>query len=202
MKQFQLLVGLSLACLILAGCKPAPPTSPVSAAPQPASKTLSPEAQAALDSLNKGCSNRTWASEIDLIERPEAYPRNRKSLGQVGGYVSDFKERLEDFGIGVKWNPEKKLYEVTTPQLRGAHDPPLVDIHQAIDLATDLLRKLHIDISKHYLDSVRFLQGLGRQRWEITWKTMIPLDGHDEVVLVYMNKWAGHVVGNVITDGR
>lgn len=113
MKRYAVILAL---CAIITGCadKPAPPR------PEPMQtatlKPLPQEAQSALERLNGACTSDAWRSEIDMIERPETRPENYDISGEVSSFVSDCKERLVKHGVQVKWNAEKKLYEVEKTQ--------------------------------------------------------------------------------------
>ena len=113
---------LLIAFTIVAGCAKSPSPS----APEPVrtvtAKSLPQEAQSALDRLNGACASDPWREEIDLIERPETRPENRAISGEVSAFVSDCKERLAKQGVQVKWNSEKKLYEVDKTQPKDALD--------------------------------------------------------------------------------
>lgn len=103
-------------CAIITGCgeKTAPRQSEPSQAES--SKPLPQEAQSILDRLNSHCADEPWQSEVDMIERPETRPVNYKTSGEVNGFVSDSKERLAKLSVQVKWNSEKKQYEVEKTQ--------------------------------------------------------------------------------------
>lgn len=116
MKRYAITLAL---CAIITGCadKTAPPRpEPILAATL---KPLPPEAQSALDRLNGACASDPWRSEVDMIERPETRPENRAISGEVSAFVSDCKERLAKHGVQVRWNAEKKLYEVEKTQQPG-----------------------------------------------------------------------------------
>jgi hypothetical protein len=103
-------------CAIITGCaqKPTPPQPEPTqvVAPEP----LPQEAQSVLDQLNAKCASEPWRNEIDIIERPETRPDNRVISGEVSSFVSDCKERLAKHSVQVKWNAQKKLYEVEKTQ--------------------------------------------------------------------------------------
>ncbi|MBN2494057.1 MAG: hypothetical protein JXR96_05665 [Deltaproteobacteria bacterium] len=75
-------------------------------------RPLAPEAQSELDRLNAQCASEPWRSEVDLLERPETLPPGRMISGEVRAFVSDCKERLARHGVRVRWNPDRKLFEV------------------------------------------------------------------------------------------
>ncbi|NQU19976.1 MAG: hypothetical protein HQ567_01740 [Candidatus Nealsonbacteria bacterium] len=83
-----------------------------------ASEPLAPEAQSVLDRLNGACASKPWREEIDWIERPETRPENLDISGEVSAFVSDCKQRLAKLGVALKWNAEKKVYEVERNQPR------------------------------------------------------------------------------------
>ena len=119
MKQYVIVVAI---CAIITGCAQEPP----SATPAPkrvqvvTAKQLPQEAQAALDRLIAVCASEPWRNEIDMIERPETRPENHMISGEVSSLVSSCKERLAKHDVQVKWNVEKKLYEVEKTQQIGA----------------------------------------------------------------------------------
>jgi hypothetical protein len=82
----------------------------------PQHKPLTPEAQAILTRLNQQSANKTWQSEVDMIERPETRPLNYKTSGEVNAFVADSKKRLAEQGVFLRWNAEKKQYEVEQTQ--------------------------------------------------------------------------------------
>ena len=115
MKQYVIVLAI---CAVITGCaqeQPPATSTPkrvqlVTAAPLPQ------EAQAALDRLIGACASEPWRNEMDMIERPETRPENQIISGEVSSFVSDCKERLAKHGVRVKWNVEKKLYEVEKTQ--------------------------------------------------------------------------------------
>jgi hypothetical protein len=99
---------LFVACLALIGCSQKPSVS--------FAEPLQPDAQAVLNRLNTQCAKDPWRSDVDMIERPETRPANYKTSGEVNGFVSSSKESLAKHGVRVKWNSEKKQYEVEKTQ--------------------------------------------------------------------------------------
>ena len=103
-------IYLFLAALIVVGCKsilaePPPPTTPPGLA-----TTLTPDAQAELDSLNYKCINSAaWRAEYEFLENPN--DPNRLVSGECRAFVSLRKARLAAYGVKVKWNSEKGIYE-------------------------------------------------------------------------------------------
>ena len=73
---------------------------------------VSSAAQAVLDGLTVKCSSPVWCDEFDRIERPETRPTNLIVSGEVSAFLSDSKKRLADLGVKIKWNHEKKIYEM------------------------------------------------------------------------------------------
>ena len=71
-----------------------------------ASREISKEAQDVLNRLND------WhKEECDVHERPQLYP-NRKPSGETNGWINSNKQELGKLGVSVRWNPDKKRYEV------------------------------------------------------------------------------------------
>ena len=103
----RIVIGVA-ACLIAVGCAQNPPTRSL--------QQIQPDAQALLDRLNTQCADDPWRREVDMIERPETRPENYKTSGEVNGFVSDSKERLAKHGVQVKWNADKKQYEIVKTQ--------------------------------------------------------------------------------------
>ncbi|MCX7043928.1 MAG: hypothetical protein NTX50_00385 [Candidatus Sumerlaeota bacterium] len=89
------------------GAKSADGSSTVTTAIVAASSpTLTLEARQILERLN------SWNMDaIDVCERPEAYP-NLTGSGEARAFINDCKKRLVELGVNVKWNPEKKAYDV------------------------------------------------------------------------------------------
>ncbi|MDP6546679.1 MAG: hypothetical protein QGH60_22115 [Phycisphaerae bacterium] len=114
----QLLIGFAvlLVFAIIGGCEKEPASQPTATTQPVAQRILSPEAQAVFDRLNAQCASEPWQGEIDMIERPETCPENRAISGEMSAFVSDCKDRLARQGVRVKWNPEKKLYELEKTQ--------------------------------------------------------------------------------------
>ena len=107
---------LSVMFMVISGCRKEH-ASPPNTGTQPAvQQTLAPQAKSELDRLNRQCANKTWQTEIDMIERPETRPENHRVSGEVSAFVSGCKESLAKQGVHVKWNPSKKLYEVDKTQ--------------------------------------------------------------------------------------
>ena len=64
------------------------------------------KAQEILDDLNE------WdIEELDIFENPDKYP-NRMASGETGGWVLSHKRELKELGYSVRWNNDKKLYEL------------------------------------------------------------------------------------------
>jgi tetratricopeptide (TPR) repeat protein len=91
-------------------------------ATQPAG--LTPQAQKELDGLNAKMADKRWADEADFFERPEAYPKSRKSSGEAPAFLQDAKKRLGEEGVKVRWNAEKTKYEVVGGPTQPATRPP------------------------------------------------------------------------------
>jgi hypothetical protein len=53
--------------------------------------------------------NDWYKDELDVYERPEAYP-NRITDGQTGGWVIAHKEALGRLGAKVRWDSEAMSY--------------------------------------------------------------------------------------------
>lgn len=91
----------------IAGCsnsRPSP-SAPVSATSQQVAVVqapLMPEAQRILDDLN------SWNK--DAIDGQEF--RHASDTGETTAYINDAKSRLANLGTKVKWNHEKRIYEV------------------------------------------------------------------------------------------
>lgn len=116
-------LSLAIPCFILSGCKPENSISRTSDAPEGAHKPLTAEAQAEFDGLNLQCSDVVWRQEIDMIERPETRPPNRKVSGEVSSWLADRKGRLAALGVEVKWDSERQIYELGDAQQVGAPNP-------------------------------------------------------------------------------
>jgi hypothetical protein len=70
------------------------------------SDEISSEVQAIVDKLND------WdKEELDVVECPNLYP-NRVSSGETKGWIITHKQELEKLGFTVKWNHDKKIYEL------------------------------------------------------------------------------------------
>lgn len=77
------------------------------------------DAKAELDKLNLLCSDPSWRSALELIERPELRPANYADMGEATSMLEMRKGRLAALGIKVKWNSDKKIYDVDN----AAEDP-------------------------------------------------------------------------------
>jgi hypothetical protein len=109
-------------CVVFAGCAEQSASSRPETGQAATTGPLPQEVQAELDRLNAQCESEPWRSEIDVIERPDTRPKNRIVRGEVIAFVSDCTQRLAEHGVQVKWNPERKLYEVKRAQQTDALD--------------------------------------------------------------------------------
>lgn len=107
-------VSVILPCVILCGCitKTSQQPSLTNSVRSSAQPTVA--AQAILHDLGLKCSSTEWRREFDWIERPETRPPNLEVNGEAAAYLSDVKKRLAECGVKVRWNHEKKAYEVVS----------------------------------------------------------------------------------------
>ena len=80
------------------------------------------EIKQALDRLND------WdKEEMDVHERPERYP-NRKPSGETNGWIHTHKDKLAELGVSVRWNADKKQYEIVeqAAEKKAAKPMPVV----------------------------------------------------------------------------
>jgi len=49
-------------------------------------------------------------NELDLYERPQAYPKNYITSGETNGWIDTHKEELKELGAEVIWDGKKKRY--------------------------------------------------------------------------------------------
>ncbi len=62
--------------------------------------------QALVDKLNN------WdKEELDVVERPDVYA-NRLASGETHTWIIEHKRKLKQLGFSVKWNHERKFYEL------------------------------------------------------------------------------------------
>ncbi|HTP07988.1 MAG TPA: hypothetical protein VMP08_07040 [Anaerolineae bacterium] len=99
MKNFFSLLGcLIIVVVVASGCqeKSTPPQ-----------EQQQPEAvRSELDRLND------WPTEeLDVLECRDDHPE-RIASGETGGWVFSARERLQKLGVVVRWNCEKKVYEI------------------------------------------------------------------------------------------
>jgi len=73
--------------------------------------------------------------------------------------------------------------------------PPPVTLQQALDLAEGYIKKRGIDLSKHYLNSVRLTHNKNYKdgrAWIVTWELIVPSDGGQYFITVQMDKSVSH----------
>ncbi len=73
-------------------------------------KSISPTVKAVLDKLN------SWdIEELSVVECPQDH-LGRVASGETNGWILSYKEELKGLGVKVRWNCEKKAYDVVTEE--------------------------------------------------------------------------------------
>ena len=89
-----------------AEAEPAGPTCVLDPAPSPGGGWPRGDAEALVAHLNG------WdREELDVFERPEAYP-DRVGSGETAGWVTEHKRQLTELGAEAVWIPENKCYGI------------------------------------------------------------------------------------------
>ena len=63
--------------------------------------------------------NNSNTEDVDIFECPKRHP-GYTAAGETGGWIIAHKQILNDSGVFVRWNCEKKMYEITQAENQTA----------------------------------------------------------------------------------
>ena len=72
---------------------------------------------------------------------------------------------------------------------------PVVSLKEALSLADQYVLEKKVDVSRHFMESVRLVYVRGVRQWIVTWQLKEPSDGGQVFIHVYLDKSVSMIEG-------